>query len=202
MMGGEKLLTTDELEAGLDEIRQSPKDAGVLKLIVRRPKPGEREVVSEAELDLVHGLVGDNWMTRGSRLTRDGSSHPDMQLTVMNARAIALLAQQQDRWKLAGDQLYVDMDLSVKNLPSGTKLTVGTAVIEVTDQPHTGCKQFTARFGRDATNFVNSAEGKQLRLRGINAKVVRPGIVRIGDIATTLQGGGLATGRRWQDECR
>jgi MOSC domain-containing protein YiiM len=179
-------LTIDELEAGLDAIRQSPTEAGVLEMIVRRPRPGEREVLKEGQLDLVAGLVGDNWRTRGSSQTPDGSSHPDMQLTVMNARAIALVAQAKDRWPLAGDQLLIDMDLSTGNLPPGTRLAIGSAVIEVTAQPHTGCKQFAARFGRDAVKVVNSSEGKQLRLRGLNAKLVRPGVVRVGDVVTKL----------------
>jgi MOSC domain-containing protein YiiM len=176
-------LAIDELEAGLDAIRQSPADDGVVKMIVRRPQTGEREVLHECELDDVLGLVGDNWKARGSRHTPDGAAHPDAQLTVMNSRAIALLAQGQDRWPLAGDQLYIDVDLSVDNLPPGAHLTIGSAVIEVTPLPHTGCKQFSARFGTDATRFVNSPAGKQLRLRGINAKIVKPGRIRVGDLA-------------------
>ncbi len=181
-----KPLTIAELEPGLDEIRRSPKDHGELKLIVRRPKVGEREVLGEATLDLVEGLVGDNWKTRGSRQTVDRSAHPDMQLNIMNSRVIALLAQVKERWQLAGDQLFIDLDLSDANLPPGTQLALGSAVIEVTSEPHTGCKHFSARFGKDATRFVNSAAGKQLHLRGVNARVVRPGVIRIGDVAKKL----------------
>jgi hypothetical protein len=179
-------LTTEELEAGLDHIRQSPKDVGVLELIVRRPQIDEREVLQEGQLDLVAGLVGDTWSSRGSSRTADGSSHPDMQLNVMNARAIALVAQDKDRWQLAGDQLFIDMDLSADNLPPGTRLAIGSAVIEVTDQPHTGCKKFVARFGLDAMKFVNSLVGKELHLRGINAKVVQPGVIRVGDLVRRI----------------
>ena len=181
MVAGVRDLTMEELEAGLDEIRQSPKDEGVLELIVRRPLVDEREVLEEGELNLVEGLVGDGWRKRGSSRTPDGSSHPDMQLNIMNARAVALVAQHKDRWPLAGDQLFVDMDLSADNLPAGTRLAIGSAVIEVTAQPHTGCKKFVARFGLDAMKFVNSDEGKHLHLRGINARVVQPGVVRTGD---------------------
>src|SRR5262249_37746888 len=145
-----KHLTREELEAGLVLIRQAPRKSGVLELIVRRPRVGEREILSEAQLGLREGLVGDNWGTRGSSRTTDGSSHPDMQLNVMNARAIALLAQDRERWPLAGDQLFVDLDLSGDNLPPGTRLALGSAIIEVTDQPHTGCKKFVARFGLEA----------------------------------------------------
>lgn len=181
-----KHLTMEELEAGLDEIRQSPRDEGVLALIVRRPQIEAREVLEGGELDLATGLVGDSWINRGSSRTADGSSHPDMQLNVMNARVIALVAQDKDRWQLAGDQLFIDMDLSAENVPPGTQLALGSAVIEVTAQPHTGCKKFVARFGVDAMKFVNSPVGKQLQLRGINARVVQPGMIRVGDVVKKL----------------
>jgi hypothetical protein len=186
-------LTRDELDAGLDEIRRSPANDGVLESIVCRPRPGERQVLQEGALDVVEGLLGDNWRTRGSSSTPDGSAHPDMQLNIMNARVIALLAQDRDRWQLSGDQLFIDLDLSAVNLPAGTQLTLGGAVIEVTDQAHTRCGRFAARFGVDATHFVNSPEGKALRLRGINAKVVRSGVIRVGDVARKLPLRQLAT---------
>ncbi|SRR6266404_1694375 len=181
-----KHLTMAELEAGLREISQAPKDGGRLELIVRRPQTGEREVLQEAELSLIEGLVGDNWKVRGSSRTVDGSAHPNLQLTIMNARAISLLARERDLWRLAGDQLFIDMDLSAENAPPGTKLAVGSAVIEVTDEPHTGCKKFAERFGVDALQFVNSAVGRELRLRGINVKVVQPGVIGVGDVAKQI----------------
>jgi hypothetical protein len=181
----ERHLSLPELEAGLDDIRGAPKDRGVLRLIVRRPHISEREALEEARLDLLQGLVGDTWAIRGSR-GRAGPADRDTQLNIMNARAIALVAQSPDRWALAGDQLYIDLDLSVENLPPGTRLTLGSAVIEVTDQPHTGCRKFAARFGTDAMTFVNSPEGKKLRLRGLNARVVGPGAIRVGDVAAKL----------------
>lgn len=181
-----KHLTMAELETGVELIRQAPKDGGVLDLIVRRPQSEAREVLAEGQLDLVEGLVGDNWRTRGSSRTADGSAHPDMQLNIMSSRAIALVAQTKERWQLAGDQLFLDMDLSAENLPPGTRLALGSAVIEVTPEPHTGCKKFVARFGLDAMQFVNSPIGKALRLRGLNAKVVQPGAIRVGDVARKL----------------
>ena len=184
---GVKHLTMAELEAGLDEIRRAPRDEGVLQLIVRRPQIEEREVLEEGELDPVEGLVGDSWITRSSSRTADGSAHPDMQLNIMNARVTALVAQDKDRWQLAGDQLYIDMDLSAENLPAGTQLAIGSAVIEVTPPPHTGCKKFVSRFGLDAMKFVNSAVGRELHLRGINARVVQPGVIRVGQVAKKLK---------------
>jgi hypothetical protein len=170
-----------DFEAGLDKIRQAPADAGTLELIVRRPAMDAREVVDEAELDLVEGLVGDNWSTRGSRAMPDGSANPKAQLTVMNARLAALVAGPREEWPLAGDQLYVDFDLSKDNAPVGTRLAIGSAVIEVTDEPHTGCAKFSARFGSNALRFINSPVGRELSLRGINARVVEPGRVQRGD---------------------
>ena len=179
-------LSKQQLEAGLDEIRRSPKDNGVLSLIVRRPETEQREILNEGELDLKNGLSGDNWLSRGSRHMSDGSADPDMQLNIMNTRVVALVAQDPDRWHLAGDQLFIDMDLSKENLPVGTRLAIGTAIIEVTSPPHTGCKKFVSRFGLDAMLFVNSGVGKELCLRGICAKVVQAGTIRVNDIATRL----------------
>ena len=180
-------LSQAQLEAGLEDIRRSPTDEGCVELIVRRPAEDEREVLEEGELDLAEGLVGDTWRFRGSSRTADGGPHPDMQLNVINSRAAALVAAGTDRRALAGDQLHLDLDLSAENLPAGTRLALGSAVIEVTDQPHTGCKKFSARFGADALRFVNSPEGKALRLRGLNAKVVVPGTVRTGDPVKKLR---------------
>ncbi len=179
-------LTTEELTAGLDEIRRAPKDHGALSLVVRRPAVDAREVLDVATLDLSEGLVGDSWSRRGSRRSADGGPHPDMQLNVMSARAAALVAQAPERWQLAGDQLFIDLDLSGANLPAGTRLAIGSAVIEVTAQPHTGCEKFVARFGLDAMKFVNSPVGRELNLRGINAKVVAAGEIRVGDIVRKM----------------
>lgn len=175
-----KHLTIEELEAALDHLRQAPKDEGVLQLIVRRPDIDQREVLEEAELDPVGGLLGDNWSIRGSSKTTDGSAHFGMQINIMNARVTALVAQDKERWQLAGDQLYVDMDLSKENLPAGSQITIGTAVLEVSPLPHTGCHKFVSRFGMDAMKFVNSSLGKELCLRGINARVIHGGIVKVG----------------------
>jgi hypothetical protein len=173
--------TLEQLEAGLDVIRRSPRDDGAVELIVRRPLVGAREVLDQGELSISDGLVGDSWKNRESTRTVDGLPHPDMQLNVMNSRVVALLAQDRGRWHLAGDQLFIDLDLSGSNLPPGTRLGIGEAIIEVTAQPHTGCQKFSSRFGHDAMKFVNSPVGKELRLRGINARVVRPGVIRVGD---------------------
>lgn len=174
-------LDADQLEAGLPEILASPKDEGVVRMIVRRPDVGEREVVETGDLDLAEGLVGDNWRSRGSGQTEDGTAHPEMQINLMNSRVIALVARSEDRWALAGDQLFVDLDLSKENLPAGTRLAMGSAIVEVTAVPHLGCKKFVARFGLEAMKFVNSRRGKKLCLRGINAKVMKPGRVGTGD---------------------
>ncbi|BEL06514.1 MOSC domain-containing protein [Actinoplanes sichuanensis] len=178
-----------EIQDGLHLVRQSPRDTGTLKLAVRRPTTGAREVLDQAELDLVTGLVGDNWSSRPNSRTPDNSPHPDMQLNVINARFVELIAgPDRDAWALAGDQLYVDFDLSFEALPAGSRLAIGDeAVIEVTDQPHTGCAKFAARFGREAHKFVWTDEAKNLRLRGLNARVVVPGTIKPGDTVRLLQ---------------
>jgi hypothetical protein len=178
--------TTDELDAGLEEILRSPQDHGVLELIVGRPADGERAEPAEATLDPAVGLVGDNWRARGSRHTEDGSAEGGRQLTLMNARAAALVAVTPERRALAGDQLYVDLDLSTANLPAGTRLQVGEAVVEVTELPHTGCHKFIERFGPDAGRWVNLGRGREVNARGINAFVVTGGTVRLGDRVSKL----------------
>jgi len=174
-------LTLADLEAGLEEIRRSPKEQGVLELIVSRPGEDEREVMELADLDTELGLVGDTWQDRPSSRSGDGKAHPDMQITIMNSRVAALLAQDKERWQLSGDQLFVDLDLSAENVPPGTRISVGSAILEATDQPHTGCKKFAARFGVDALKLISSPVGKELQLRGINAKVVQGGEIKPGD---------------------
>ena len=167
-------LPAEALASGLEAIRQSPKTAGVLRLIVCRPDIEQRATLREGRLDEAAGLVGDSWPQRGS-------AHPDMQLTVMNARAIALIAGSPERWPLAGDQLFADLDLSNANLPAGSRLRIGEAVIEITAVPHTGCAKFKARFGPAALAFVNSPAGRELNLRGVNARIITSGVIRVGD---------------------
>lgn len=169
------------LEEGIDEVRASPADDGVLELVVSRPAVDRRELLDEARLSSSDGLVGDTWKDRPNRRTADGSAHPEMQLNIINARMSRLLSHDDDIRALAGDQLHVDLDLREANLPPGTRLSIGSAVIEITAMPHTGCAKFSARFGQDAVRFVNSPIGRELRLRGVNAKVVTDGVVRPGD---------------------
>lgn len=174
-------LSCAELEAGLEHVRRSPRDAGIVEMIVRRPAVDIREVVVSAELDTEHGLVGDTWFERTRKRAAKGKDVAQSQITVMNSRFADLIAVSTDRWSLAGDQIFADLDLSEENLPAGTRLGLGEAVIEVSEVPHTGCTKFSARFGDDAWKFVNSEVGLSLRLRGINAWVVEPGVVSTGD---------------------
>jgi hypothetical protein len=177
-------LTTKQLEASLEHIKQSPTDKGKLEMIVIRPDVDQRKILQEGYLDVEKGLVGDNWSTKGSSKTTDGTSHPDMQLNIMNSRCISHIAKNKDRWQLAGDQLFIDMNLSDENLPPETQLNIGEATIEITAIPHNGCKKFTQRFGMDAVKFVNSPIGKKMHLRGINAKVVKSGKINNRDIVS------------------
>ncbi len=174
----------DELTAFLPVLDTAPRAVGTLRAVVRRPSAGQREVLEVGQLDVDDGLVGDGWAQRGSRRTADGSAHPDMQLNIMSHALIEFLAQDPAREALAGDQLFLDLDLSHDNLPAWSELHIGGstgAVVVVTDQPHTGCGKFIARYGKDAMAFLNGPEGRPRRLRGLCAKVVRPGAVRPGD---------------------
>jgi hypothetical protein len=174
------------LEESLDHIRAAPADRGTVELIARRPAVDEREVLAEAWLDGRDGLAGDTWRVRGSSRTADGSANREAQLTLMNARAAAAIAGERERWPLAGDQLYVDLDLSLANLPPGSRIQIGAAVIQFSEAAHTGCAKFSARFGNDAMRFVNSPVGRELRLRGANCQVVVAGRVRAGDAIRKL----------------
>ena len=187
MSGSERHLDAAELQAGLARILDAPKDAGVLEMIVRRPRSDQREELAEGELTPETGLVGDGWRARMGPAPADDPLEPDTQLTVMNSRVVQLLAQDRTRWALAGDQLFVDLDLSHANLPPGTRLAIGAAVLEVAAEPHNGCGKFVARFGVDAMKFVNSAEGRALHLRGLYAKVVTAGTIRVQDAVSVLR---------------
>jgi len=178
--------TLTQLEESLDHIRQAPADSGTVELIARRPAEDEREILPEARLDLQDGLEGDTWRSRGSSRTPDGGASLDAQLTLMNARAAAAIAGGRERWALAGDQMYVDLDISRANLPPGSRVQIGSAVIEFSETPHTGCAKFSGRFGVDALKFVNSPVGRDLRLRGANCRVVVGGSVRQGDTIRKL----------------
>jgi len=171
----------EDLAAGLDHVRLAPQDAGPLELVVVRPSPGERDVLQTAIVDPALGIQGDSWTERGSSRTPDGGPNPDAQITVMNSRAADLVAGSRERWALAGDQLYADLDVSVTNLPTGTRLLIGDAVLEVTAAPHTGCSQFKERFGVEALRLTATPDGRELRLRGINTRVLAGGQIRPGD---------------------
>jgi len=175
-----------ELIEGLDHVAGAPVDAGVVELIVMRPEVDERVVLEVAQLDEHQGLVGDSWLQRGSRRTADGLADPLGQLAIMSSRAAALLAGWRDRWPLAGDQLFLDLDLSEASLPAGARLAVGSAVVEITVKPHRGCAKFAARFGTDALRLANSEVGLALNLRGRNARVIQSGRVRVGDDVVRL----------------
>jgi hypothetical protein len=165
-----------------DEVRAAPRDAGRIELIVRRPGPDRREVISEATLDPEDGLVGDDWFRRSSLSTPDGSADPESQLTIMCTRVLAAIAPERSLWPLAGDQICADFDLGIANIPPGTRLAIGDAEVVVTSKLHTGCSKFAARFGKDALDWISGPAGKELRMRGVYVRIVRGAVVRPGDM--------------------
>jgi hypothetical protein len=165
-------------DAYVEVVRGAPADDGRLEFIVRRPAQDEREVVEEALLDPGLGLVGDRWAMQDAQST---PSYLAAELTLINTRVLAAIESDRSRWPLAGDQLYVDLDLSLDNLPAGTRLAIGSAVIEVSETSHTGCAKFSARFGGAAQRWVNSENGRNYRMRGLNARILEAGTVRAGD---------------------
>jgi hypothetical protein len=200
MMSGvlfNKHLTTLEIEAGIDSVLEAPRETGRLEMIVCRPAVGKREILTTGYLDAEQGLIGDNWLKRGSSRTSNGLGHPEMQLNLMNFRFAKLIAGGPDRVPLAGDQLFVDLDLSGENLPPGSRLSFGAAVIEVTAIPHLGCKKFVERYGLDAMKYANSAFGRQHNLRGINTKVIRSGEIVVGTNVTVERGRPQSTLKAW-----
>lgn len=175
-------VTTDrDFEAFLADVRAAPRASGRLELIVRRPAVDEREIMTSAVLDPTVGLIGDGWFERGSSRTPDGRANPESQVTLINTRVLRAIEPDEARWPLAGDQLYVDFDLGQEALPAGSEIAVGSAVLVVSEQPHTGCAKFSARFGSDALRWINSPDGRELRMRGMNARVVEGGTIRTGD---------------------
>jgi len=179
-------LTFDQLMDGWAELEASPTDTGTVEMIVLRPETEKRETVDSVEVNTSVGVVGDNWLARGSSSTPDGSAHPEAQITLMNTNVVQLIAQDKSRWDLAGDQFFVDFDLSMENLPAGSQIQIGTVVLEISEKPHTGCAKFAKRYGAPARKFVMTDEGKIARLRGVNARVIQDGVVKQGDTIQKL----------------
>lgn len=177
-MGTDLHVTRESLDGRLPELRSLDTDAGTLELIVVRPTEGERETPETAELTIEDGLVGDRWQAHGET---NGRVDRHNQLTIASTHLLGLIAEP-ERWPLAGDNLLVDIGLDKANLPAGTRLAIGeTVVVQISEEPHTGCAKFSARFGSDALKFINSPEGRELRLRGLNAQVIVPGTISTGD---------------------
>ena len=159
-----------------------PRDRGTLRLVCRRVEPGVHETPAEAQLSVEAGLVGDRW---------DAARDPDRdtQITLMNATVAELVAAGRQPLHEAGDNLLVDFDISYDNLPPGTRLRIGQTVLEMTEAPHTGCSKFSERFGQDALRWVNWRHWRERRLRGVNARVIEGGTIRVGDEVARIAAG-------------
>ena len=168
--------TFDELEALWSAAPPPPRERGSVRLLCVRRAPSEHETPESVEVTVSEGLVGDRW----SRATAHDPD-PDSQVTLMMAGVAELVAAAEQPLHEAGDNILVDYDISVDNLPVGSRLRIGEAVLEVSATPHTGCSKFSGRFGQDALRWVNWRYWRERRLRGVNCRVVSGGTVRLGD---------------------
>jgi len=160
--------TAQEFETGWAAVEPGPLGRGTVRGICIRVEEGVHETPERAEVTVEDGLVGDRWAHGG----RDA----DAQITLMNVRVAELIGGPLD---LAGDNFQVELDLSEDALPVGTRLRIGSALLEVSPAPHTGCKKFRERFGLDALKWVN--DNREQRLRGMNCRVLESGTVTVGD---------------------
>jgi hypothetical protein len=174
--------TRAEIEAGIGPVLQSPAEGAAVEALFSRPAPGKRLDLPALEVSVSGGIAGDHWSLGCWKTLPDGSPDPDVQVSLMNRRMLHLIAGARDNWARAGNNIIVDMDLSIDNLPIGQRLRVGTAELEIGPVANTGCDFFIERYGRDACVFVNTGIAKQKRLRGVYARVVKDGQIRIGDI--------------------
>jgi MOSC domain len=177
-----KYMTEQDIEQRMDWVLDSPTDRGRVELIVVRPKTNGRESLAQAEFSPEGGVAGDNWLTHCWKKTASGASDPEVQVAIMNARMIEVLAGDKSCWPPAGDQLFVDFDLGVENLRLGDQLEIGGAVLEIAAEPHRGCQKFKQRFGEAALHWVNSTQGDACRLRGVYANIISAGQVEVGDV--------------------
>lgn len=185
-METQEYFSKEQINEKLPYIMESPKDNGILSFIVIRPGVDDRKLIQEGQLSSTEGLIGDSWNQRPSRHTPDNSPYIENQVTIMNKRVIESIAQNEERQLLAGDQLFVDFDLSEENLPPGSRLQIGNAIVQISHVPHNGCGKFKERFGSEALKFVNSEMGKANHFRGLNAKVIKEGKIQTGDPVAKL----------------
>lgn len=174
----------DELSRRFAELTPPPRDAGSVRLLVRRGwHQGRREEPASVMLSASEGMPGDSW-------SRSEGRTPDSQLTAMEVGVAEMIANGQP-WSLFGDQLYLDLDLSAENLPVGSAVAVGEAVLEVTPKPHKGCAKYQARFGADALRLISRPDLRPRHLRGIYLRVVTDGLVRVGDAVEVVRRAGV-----------
>lgn len=179
--------TMADLKAALPHILAAPKDGGDLRMIVVRPASGQRETPATARLTGAGGVEGDHWSKGCWRTTEAGDPHPDVQICMMSSRTIEAIAGDPENWAPAGDNLFLDLDLTPDNLATGDRLEIGTTLLEITAEPHHGCQSFIDRYGRDACLFVNLGDGKRYALRGRYARVLRDGDITVGDTVTVIR---------------
>ena len=181
-------VSQDSLKKGLDKPinynQSSPRDNGVVKLLVIRPETHVRTLPNAVVVSVEQGVVGDKWEAECTIKLENGKSNPDLQIAIINTKVIKEIAQSDfdmDRLALAGDNIYADLNLCEENMPVGQQIQIGNTLLEVTPFPHFGCKKFSERYSVEDLKVVNSTAGKPQHLRGIYVKVIKNGSISIGE---------------------
>lgn len=183
---GRYLITRAELDRAWPDIMAAPKDGAAIEMLCLRPAMGERRFVDEIHVTREEGIPGERWLTQPWMRLPGGQPDPAIQVSFLQRRVLDLVWRDREGTPHPGDTFVVDMDLSEANLPAGSLLQVGSAVLEVSTVFNNACAKWKKRYGDDALDWVRAYENKEFRPRGVLAKVHRDGVFRAGDRLTRI----------------